>query len=79
MLIVQCLECKYLQNQHFKINNLNLNLNHMLNSTRGRHHKEALDSNTNTNATLYGNKEPLELDTYNGITNDGHKFQMSNI
>ena len=25
MLIVQCLECKYLQNQHFKINNLNLN------------------------------------------------------
>ena len=29
MLIVQCLECKYLQNQHFKINNLNLNLKYI--------------------------------------------------
>ena len=26
MLIVQCLECKSLQNQHFKINNLKKNL-----------------------------------------------------
>ena len=34
MLIVQCLECKYLQNQHFKINNLNLNLNPNLNAVK---------------------------------------------